>query len=163
MKELEWVDLLRTRVRKKKGVLTAIGDDCALVKLGTQLMLLKSDLFIEGVHFKRGKINFKTIGARAVGRVLSDFAACGGGAKLDGMIGLARAVFKLPSSLGRPREVQSAIDKIDDPSLATAVGLVRWGEQFMTNYGQGGGLFNKFSAAGDVSDKVKKWFKSFLP
>jgi len=78
MNELEWIDLLKAKAKLGKGVLTGIGDDCALVKLGKQKMLLKSDLFIEGVHFRRKDMDFKTIGARAVGRVLSDFAACGG-------------------------------------------------------------------------------------
>lgn len=54
-----------------------IGDDCALVGVGKEKFLLKSDLFIENIHFKLNKTDFKTIGMRAVARVLSDFAACG--------------------------------------------------------------------------------------
>lgn len=76
--ELSWVDFLK---RKSKY----IGDDCALVKLGTEKMLLKSDLFIEDVHFKRKEISFKNIGKRAVLRVLSDIAACAGRPKYVGI------------------------------------------------------------------------------
>ncbi len=85
MNELEWIELLKAKAKKGKAVLTGIGDDCAYVKLGNQKMLLKSDLFIEGVHFKRGQISFKTIGIRAVARVLSDFAACAGEPKFIGV------------------------------------------------------------------------------
>ncbi|MDP2923464.1 MAG: thiamine-phosphate kinase [Candidatus Omnitrophota bacterium] len=95
LKELEWVDFLKEKVKKGKDVLVGIGDDCALVKIGKENVLLKSDLFIEGVHFpaiggsafggKQKKISFKTIGMRAVARVLSDFAACGGIPKFIGV------------------------------------------------------------------------------
>jgi thiamine-monophosphate kinase len=85
LRELEWVDFLKEKVKKGKGVSVGIGDDCALVKVGRQNLLLKSDLFIEGVHFQLRKTNFKTIGMRAVARVLSDFAACAGMPKFIGI------------------------------------------------------------------------------
>jgi len=78
MQELRWVDILKKKIKKARGVVAGIGDDCACVRLAAKQYLLKSDLFIEGVHFERKGISFKTIGSRAVGRVLSDFAACGG-------------------------------------------------------------------------------------
>lgn len=78
IKELEWVDFLKKSTSFTKDVCVGIGDDCALVNAGKNKLLLKSDLFIEGIHFDRKKISFKDIGKRAVGRVLSDFAACGG-------------------------------------------------------------------------------------
>ncbi|MFH1877149.1 MAG: thiamine-phosphate kinase [Candidatus Omnitrophota bacterium] len=114
MNELKWVEHLKRRVAKSAGVIQGIGDDCALVSLGKEKLLLKSDLFVEDVHFpaakrlatkrrslaeggrglalpasgRRGgkqKITFKTIGMRAVSRVLSDFAACGGVPKFIGI------------------------------------------------------------------------------
>jgi cell division protein FtsA len=97
------------------------------------------------------------------GKLPAGVVLCGGGAKLDGIIALARKVFKLPASLGSPRQIKSAVDKIDDPSLATVVGLVRWGENLTETYGQRGGLLDRFSPAAEVSQKVKRWFKSFLP
>ena len=85
LKELEWVDFLKEKVKKGKDVIVGIGDDCALVNAGRQNLLLKSDLFIEGVHFRLKETNFKTIGMRAVGRVISDFAACAGVPKFIGI------------------------------------------------------------------------------
>jgi len=92
------------------------------------------------------------------GKLPAGVVLCGGGAKLDGIIALARKVFKLPASLGSPRQIKSAVDKIDDPSLATVVGLVRWGENLAQTYGQRGGLLDRFSPAAEVSQKVKRWF-----
>lgn len=85
MTELEWVDFLKKKTGRGRGVITGIGDDCAQVQVGSKKILLKSDLFIEGVHFKRRKVNYKTVGMRAVGRLLSDLAACGGVPKFIGV------------------------------------------------------------------------------
>lgn len=93
--ELEWVDFLKRNVPKGRDVLTGIGDDCAQVRLGQEKFLLKSDLFIENIHFKLKNISLKDIGMRAVGRVLSDFASCGGTPKFLGVsIGLPDYVNK---------------------------------------------------------------------
>jgi thiamine-monophosphate kinase len=75
-KELAWVDYLRKKAPKSRDVLVGIGDDCAVVKSSRSKILLKSDLFIEGVHFDRKHSSLRHIGMRAVARVLSDFAAC---------------------------------------------------------------------------------------
>ncbi len=85
LKELAWVDSLRSKFTKGKGVLTGIGDDCAVVCLGQERVLLKSDLFIENIHFSLKKITYKSIGMRAVARVLSDFAASGGNPEYIGI------------------------------------------------------------------------------
>ena len=85
MHELDWIDYLRKKVNPAKDLLVGIGDDCAVIKAGSQKLLLKSDLFIDGVHFSRKKISFENIGKRAVARVLSDFAACGGVPKFIGV------------------------------------------------------------------------------
>lgn len=100
------------------------------------------------------------------GKLPAGMVITGGGAKLAGIIGVARKIFKLPASVGAPREVGSAIDKVDDPSLATAVGLVRWGERFGDYNGMKGGVFGRRlggSAGKEIADKMKKWFKAFVP
>lgn len=97
------------------------------------------------------------------GKLPAGIVLTGGGAKLAGIVPLARAVFRLPASIGIPREIKSAIDKIDDPSLSGAVGLVRWGEQMHKENDGGGSIFGKFSVTQNVQDKMKRWFKSFLP
>jgi len=95
-KELAWVDSLRKKVPQTKDVICGIGDDCAYAKIGEEKVLLKSDLFIEGIHFNLKETSFQTIGMRAVSRVLSDFSACGGWPKYIGI------------SLGWPKYVREA-------------------------------------------------------
>jgi thiamine-monophosphate kinase len=54
------------------------GDDCAVVDDGgDDLVLLKTDALVEGVHFVR-EADARRVGWKAVARVVSDFAAMGG-------------------------------------------------------------------------------------
>ena len=88
----------------------------------------------------------------------------GAGAKLEGLTELAKKKLRLPASLGYPQEMITAIDKINDPSFATAIGLVKWGHELSQNKK---GLFKsmgkKLKSVDQVVDKVKKWGKSLLP
>lgn len=89
----------------------------------------------------------------------------GGGAKLNGIIDVAKKSFSLPAAVGVSRKFKTAIDKIEDPVFATALGLVLWGENLNKQSNSGGGLASlaRFSAVGDATTKMKKWFKSLLP
>ncbi|MGJ8633955.1 MAG: thiamine-phosphate kinase [Luteolibacter sp.] len=54
------------------------GDDCAVVDEGGDILkLLKTDALVEGVHYT-ADANARTVGWKAVARVVSDFAAMGG-------------------------------------------------------------------------------------
>ena len=71
------------------------------------------------------KDELKAVGRDGVlpgGAVLS-----GGGSKMLGVLELAREVLSIPVQIGYPQGIQGMIDQIDDPSYATAVGLVIWG------------------------------------
>lgn len=86
----------------------------------------------------------------------------GSGAKLGGIVEIAKRTLRLPASLGYPRELISNLDKVSDLSFTTAVGLVLWGSEL----GKGG--LNRFpflqikSIDGAVS-QIRRWFKSLLP
>lgn len=60
-------------------VVAGAGDDCAVVKgVGKgELLLLKTDAMVEGVHFDPGNAP-RLVGRKALARVLSDIAAMGG-------------------------------------------------------------------------------------
>lgn len=86
----------------------------------------------------------------------------GGGAKLHGLVDLAKKSFSLPASIGVPKDYKTAIEKINDPVFATAVGLVMWGAN-IENSSKGRIKMPKFSSVTDVTGKMSKWFKSLLP
>ncbi len=84
----------------------------------------------------------------------------GGGAKLDGLIEVAKRELRLPASLGYPHEIVSNIEKINDLSFTTAVGLVLWGEEMRKK--RSGGYFPKPNVNGAFG-QLRKLFKNFLP
>lgn len=92
------------------------------------------------------------------GSLPSGVILTGGGAKLQGIMESAKKVFRLPVSLGLPVNANSAIDKMNDPSFSTAVGLVIWGDQA---YNQGKAGKTKFPPAiSGTIKQIKDWFRS---
>jgi len=91
----------------------------------------------------------------------------GGTAKLPGIVDLAKNVLGLPAQTGFPAPLGGLVDKVDDPSFATAVGLLEWGldnEQLAA----GGSIRKKGKAnvPGNVNESIghiKKWLEKFLP
>lgn len=69
----------RSAVRRGKGVVTGIGDDCAVLRAprGHQV-LATTDFTLEGVHFRREWHSPEVVGRRCLTRGLSDIAAMGG-------------------------------------------------------------------------------------
>ena len=63
---------------KSAHVVVGPGDDCAVVETGGELVLLKTDAVVAGVHFYPDE-KPERVGWKAMARVLSDFAAMGGG------------------------------------------------------------------------------------
>jgi thiamine-monophosphate kinase len=53
------------------------GDDAAVVRPATGELVLTTDLLVEGVHFERGSISARDLGAKAVTVNVSDVAAMG--------------------------------------------------------------------------------------
>jgi len=52
---------------------------------------------------------------------------CGGGARIRGVEKLAENVFELTTRVGRADAIGGMKSATDDPELATAVGLVKYG------------------------------------
>lgn len=76
MNEFELIARLTRDLPSNGSVVAGPGDDCALLDLGIpgQLAVLKIDAVVEGVHFT-ADAEPERIGHKALGRVLSDFAA----------------------------------------------------------------------------------------
>lgn len=81
----------------------------------------------------------------------------GGGAKLAGLVDVAKREFRLPAAVGNPLNLITAIDKVHEPEYATAVGLAAWGAALQ----HGGGVRqSKFSTVNDVLGKLRGWVKN---
>ncbi len=85
----------------------------------------------------------------------------GGGAKLAGMVEVAKRKLRLPASIGTPQGVTTAIEKIHDPAFAVAVGLVLWGKGVDDR--TPATLLRRFSSVGAVTSRMRDWFRSLLP
>ena len=83
----------------------------------------------------------------------------GGGAKLPGVVELAKKQLRLPVALGQPGSVTTVIDRVDDPAYATAIGLLLWGSRFEGRHH--GGLKGINIKMGFSS--IKSWFKNLVP
>jgi thiamine-monophosphate kinase len=69
----------RKRVSKNGRLVTGIGDDCAVLRLGAgHDLLTTTDFSLEDVHFRRKWHPPESVGHRCLARGLSDIAAMGG-------------------------------------------------------------------------------------
>lgn len=85
----------------------------------------------------------------------------GAGAKLPGVVEVAKRKLRLPASIGKPQGLTTAIEKIHDPSFAVAAGLVLWGK---TIYDRAPvTLLGRFSSVHTATERMRDWFKSLLP
>jgi cell division protein FtsA len=87
----------------------------------------------------------------------------GGGAKLAGITEVAKKKLRLPTSVGSNKNAETVIDKVNDISFLTALGLVTWGNQFS---GKKMGIEKKWPGAKAINEsvnKIKGWFKSLIP
>jgi cell division protein FtsA len=90
----------------------------------------------------------------------------GGTAKLPGCVDLAKNILGLPAQTGFPEPLGGLVDKVDEPSFVTAVGLILWGAEDIMR--KGSSIRGKLAGniTGNVGEKVtniKKWFGKFLP
>ncbi|MBI4092959.1 MAG: cell division protein FtsA [Candidatus Kerfeldbacteria bacterium] len=85
----------------------------------------------------------------------------GGGAKLSGILEVAKKMLRLPASVGVPQNLVTAIDKVRDPAFTTALGLVIWGAE---SRGTRGFLarIGELSSVNAVTGKMRQWFKNML-
>ncbi|OGY54731.1 MAG: cell division protein FtsA [Candidatus Buchananbacteria bacterium RIFCSPLOWO2_01_FULL_56_15] len=99
------------------------------------------------------------------GKLPAGVVLCGGGAKLSGLVDLAKRQLRLPASLGKPIGIRSVIDKVNDPSFLTALGLVLWGSHLggPRPGGRLGRIFSKLPSLRSVTGQLKKMIKKVIP
>jgi len=88
----------------------------------------------------------------------------GGGSKLKDLVNVAKEKLRLPACLGTNRLLPSAIDKVNDQSYLTALGLVVWGNQ-LTSKGKKAMALGKISEEvfGGAMKKITDAFKNLIP
>jgi len=83
----------------------------------------------------------------------------GSAIKIPGCLELARNVLGLPVQIGFPQEIEGIVDRIDDPSFATMLGLISLGSKSERS--------RRFSFSGlnvtDAFKGVSSFFKRLLP
>lgn len=97
------------------------------------------------------------------GKLPAGIVLTGGGASLPGVSAFAKKHLRLPVVTGTAQGVDTVIDRVQEPSFATAVGLVLWGEKYGIT---GGSSFNQSFGSllkHPALDKLKRWLKSLLP
>jgi len=87
----------------------------------------------------------------------------GEGSTMSGIIDLAKKELGLPVQLGFPIQVHSAVEEISDPAFATVTGLIIWALQSKEGNERKSNLFPRVSSTSGTVNKIKKWFRAFLP
>lgn len=102
----------------------------------------------------------KTVGRS--GLLPAGIVFTGGGAKLPGLVDLAKEVLRLPAQIGYPKPLGGVLDRVDDPEFATAIGLVLWAE---SNVDHISSHSSWIASAGvhNVVNRTKKFLGKFLP
>jgi len=76
--ELGLIDIIRRKIKNKnKNIKIGIGDDCAVIKIGSKLMVLTTDSLIENDHFSLDYFKPEQIGKKAIEANVSDIASMG--------------------------------------------------------------------------------------
>jgi cell division protein FtsA len=109
--------------------------------------------------FTRVKKELKSIDRD--GKLPAGIVITGGSAKLPGLVDSAKDFLGLPAQVGFPQELSGMLDKVDDPSFATSIGLMVWGfESDDSNR-----TSNRFTGLPGSRhlDRLKSVVKQFLP
>jgi len=109
--ELAFLKWLRGHIGKRGGrIIVDSGDDCAVVKIGRELVLFKTDTVVEDVHFDRGT-PWRAVGRKAIGRALSDIAAMGG----IPTFAVAAAVMRRSMTVDDAKEITRGLESFKIP------------------------------------------------
>lgn len=78
MGEFSFIEWIRKRQKRRKGVMLGIGDDCAVIDVSSdKLSLITTDMLVDGTHFDLKKCTIKEVGRKAIACSISDVAAMG--------------------------------------------------------------------------------------
>src|SRR5450756_1803615 len=79
MREFEFIRWIREQgILADQAVAVGPGDDCAVVNVGKEQLLVTTDQVLDGVHFELETDGAEAAGRKAASRNLSDIAAMAG-------------------------------------------------------------------------------------
>lgn len=113
--------------------------------------------------FSQVKSHLKEIGKD--GMLPAGVVLVGSSVKLPGTVQIGRDILKLPVSIGFPLENIHVIEKVDDPSFASSIGLLMWGLSLEPKKGNMGLHFNmpKFNfQLQENFKKIPEFFKKLI-
>ena len=87
----------------------------------------------------------------------------GGGARMHGIVELAKKELRLPVQVGFPSNTSTIIERVEDPSYATAVGLVLWANEYLVRNRSAARSLMKRVFENVSLGRVSRFFKQFLP
>lgn len=79
----------------------------------------------------------------------------GGSAKMKGALEVAEEIFQMPARIGNPIGIVGLTDYVNDPSFATAVGLLQYGLTTQTSHNQK----TTDTGTGNWWNRLSKWFQ----
>ena len=113
-----------------------------------------------------GEVNKKFHEAKKEKRLPGGVVLVGGTAKTPHLVDLCKKELKLPCTIGFPREVESVLGSVEDPALASAVGLIFWqleDEQKGVSYTPKSPISFMSKELPGKLGKIQKWLKVFVP
>ncbi len=160
--------------KKSQGGDEETGDEIDLseLHLSEELKKVSKKTLIDGIIRPRLNELFTMIGIELkksgfgtqtpAGLVIS-----GGGARTVGAQEAAKRMLSMPVRVGVPSHLTGLIDDVENPSFATAVGLLTFGKNFTVSESGGmfEGLLGMFPGKSGIGiiGKIKKMLKNFIP
>lgn len=129
-------------------------DEEVSVKYVAEIIEARATEILERVDEELGKIGKR-------GLLPAGILFCGGGAKISGLVELAKELLGLPASIGYPPGIQGVSKTITDPAFATAIGLVQWGANLSAESDRRPS--SPFRSMGKVFDAIRSFWRSLLP
>lgn len=162
--------------KRVKGELDEGGDevDLAELNLSEELKKVSKKTLVDGIIKPRLNEIFTMVGMELkksgfATQTPAGLVITGGGARTVGAEESAKRMLSMPVRIGVPMNLTGLIDDVENPSFATAVGLISYGRTFKITT-SGGFLDSLFSfmpsgkgGVGGISHKVKKLIKNFIP
>ncbi len=97
------------------------------------------------------------------GQLPGGIVITGAGARLEGIVELARKELRLPVQLGRPQNISTVIDRVDEPGFCTAVGLVLWSAEYNKSGPSGALNLPWMGFLKRAWDKLRGWARAIMP